>query len=122
MNYNAPGQSSTKMAYSADGTRFENLYLFIRFDSPSLLLLILFKILILIMICELFRLFSCGTNKQGDSFIVEWNETEGTAKRTYNEFGKQAVGVVQFDTTKTALLLLVMRVWLSFGIWTIITC
>nr|GEW41782.1 topless-related protein 4-like isoform X1 [Tanacetum cinerariifolium] len=66
VNFDAPGQSSTRLAYSADGT----------------------------------RLFSCGTNKQGDSFIVEWNEAEGTVKRTYNGLGKQAIGVVQFDTTK----------------------
>ncbi|GJZ97892.1 topless-related protein 4-like protein isoform X3 [Tanacetum coccineum] len=66
VNYDAPGQSSTRLAYSADGT----------------------------------RLFSCGTNKQGDSFIVEWNESEGTVKHSYNGLGKQAIGVVQFDTTK----------------------
>ncbi|PWA72233.1 WUS-interacting protein 2 [Artemisia annua] len=66
VSYNAPGQATTKMAYSADGT----------------------------------RLFSCGTNKQGDSFIVEWNDTEGNTKHTYKGLGKQAVGVVQFDTAK----------------------
>ncbi|XP_039036868.1 topless-related protein 4-like [Hibiscus syriacus] len=44
VDYNAPGQSSTTMAYSADGT----------------------------------RLFSCGTNKEGESFLVEWNESEGS--------------------------------------------
>nr|XP_043619034.1 topless-related protein 4-like isoform X2 [Erigeron canadensis] len=46
------------------------------------------------------RLFSCGTNKVGESFIVEWNESEGAVKRSYNGLGKRAVGVVQFDTTK----------------------
>ncbi|OMO54350.1 hypothetical protein CCACVL1_27864 [Corchorus capsularis] len=45
VDYDAPGHSCTKMAYSADGT----------------------------------RLFSCGTNKEGESHIVEWNESEGAA-------------------------------------------
>ncbi|KAF5944271.1 hypothetical protein HYC85_018348 [Camellia sinensis] len=30
------------------------------------------------------RLFSCGTGKDGDSFLVEWNESEGAIKRTYS--------------------------------------
>lgn len=46
------------------------------------------------------RLFSCGTNKEGESFIVEWHESEGAVKHTYNGLGKRAIGVVQFDTTK----------------------
>ncbi|XP_022755149.1 topless-related protein 4-like [Durio zibethinus] len=70
VDYNAPGQSSTRMAYSADGT----------------------------------RLFSCGTNKEGESYLVEWNESEGTVKRTYFGLGKRSAGVVQFDTTKNRFL------------------
>ncbi|KAJ9688701.1 hypothetical protein PVL29_014377 [Vitis rotundifolia] len=70
VDYDAPGHSSTTMAYSADGT----------------------------------RLFSCGTNKEGDSYIVEWNESEGAVKRTYHGLGKRSVGVVQFDTTKNRFL------------------
>ncbi|KAB1199378.1 Topless-related protein 4 [Morella rubra] len=70
VDYDAPGHSSTTMAYSADGT----------------------------------RLFSCGTNKEGESFLVEWNESEGAVKRTYNGLGKRSVGVVQFDTTKNRFL------------------
>ncbi|CAH1432821.1 unnamed protein product [Lactuca virosa] len=50
--------------------------------------------------CDGTRLFSCGTNKEGESFIVEWNESEGAVKRTYNGLGKRAMGFVQFDTTK----------------------
>ncbi|KAG6658615.1 hypothetical protein CIPAW_04G173900 [Carya illinoinensis] len=73
VDYDAPGHSSTMMAYSADGT----------------------------------RLFSCGTNKEGESFLVEWNESEGAVKRTYHGLGKQSVGVVQFDTTKNR--------WLAAG-------
>ncbi|KAI3771688.1 hypothetical protein L6452_02855 [Arctium lappa] len=70
VDYDAPGHSSTTMAYSSDGT----------------------------------RLFSCGTNKEGDSYIVEWNESEGAVKRTYNGLGKRSIGVVQFDTTKNRFL------------------
>ncbi|KAJ4708228.1 Topless-related protein [Melia azedarach] len=70
VDYDAPGHSSTMMAYSADGT----------------------------------RLFSCGTNKEGESYLVEWNESEGAVKRTYHGLGKRSVGVVQFDTTKNRFL------------------
>ena len=52
----------------------------------------------------LFRLFSCGTSKDGDSYIVEWNESEGAVKRTYQGFRKRSLGVVQFDTTKNRFL------------------
>ncbi|WJX66909.1 Protein tpr3 [Trifolium repens] len=50
------------------------------------------------------RLFSCGTNKEGESFLVEWNESEGAVKRTYHGLGKRSAGVVQFDTTKNRFL------------------
>ncbi|KAH6832337.1 WUS-interacting protein 2 [Perilla frutescens var. hirtella] len=50
------------------------------------------------------RLFSCGTSKDGESYIVEWNESEGALKRTYVGLGKRSVGVVQFDTTKNRFL------------------
>lgn len=70
VDYDAPGHSSTMMAYSADGT----------------------------------RLFSCGTSKEGESFLVEWNESEGTVKRTYLGLGKRSVGIVQFDTTRNRFL------------------
>ncbi|KAK1581892.1 hypothetical protein Q3G72_010018 [Acer saccharum] len=50
------------------------------------------------------RLFSCGTSKEGDSFLVEWNESEGTIKRTYIGFRKKSTGVVQFDTTQNHFL------------------
>ncbi|CAJ1868536.1 unnamed protein product [Sphenostylis stenocarpa] len=50
------------------------------------------------------RLFSCGTSKDGESFLVEWNETEGSIKRTYNGFRKKSAGVVQFDTTQNRFL------------------
>uniref|UniRef100_A0A1J3IS18 Topless-related protein 3 n=2 Tax=Noccaea caerulescens TaxID=107243 RepID=A0A1J3IS18_NOCCA len=50
------------------------------------------------------RLFSCGTSKDGDSFLVEWNESEGSIKRTYHGFLKKLPGVVQFDTSKNHFL------------------
>ncbi|XP_019183891.1 PREDICTED: topless-related protein 4-like isoform X1 [Ipomoea nil] len=70
VDYDAPGRSSTTMAYSADGM----------------------------------RLFSCGTNKEGESFLVEWNESDGAVKRTYLGIGKRSSGIVQFDTTKNRFL------------------
>ncbi|XP_043724871.1 topless-related protein 4-like isoform X1 [Telopea speciosissima] len=50
------------------------------------------------------RLFSCGTSKDGESYIVEWNESEGAVKRTYHGVGKRSAAVVQFDTTKNRFL------------------
>ncbi|KAF4389811.1 hypothetical protein F8388_009944 [Cannabis sativa] len=51
------------------------------------------------------RLFSCGTSKEGDSYLVEWNESEGAIKRTYTGFRKKSsTGVVQFDTTQNHFL------------------
>ncbi|MQM12649.1 hypothetical protein Taro_045568 [Colocasia esculenta] len=50
------------------------------------------------------RLFSCGTSKDGDSFLVEWNESEGSIKRTYIGFRKKMTGVVQFDITQNHFL------------------
>ncbi|KAK3229559.1 hypothetical protein Dsin_001440 [Dipteronia sinensis] len=50
------------------------------------------------------RLFSCGTSKEGESHLVEWNETEGAIKRAYSGFRKRSLGVVQFDTTRNRFL------------------
>lgn len=52
------------------------------------------------------RLFSCGTSKDGESFLVEWNESEGAIKRTYQGLQLQhnSVSVVHFDTTKNQIL------------------
>nr|XP_010938347.1 protein TPR1 isoform X2 [Elaeis guineensis] len=50
------------------------------------------------------RLFSCGTSKDGESFLVEWNESEGAIKRTYSGFRKRSTGVVQFDTAQNHFL------------------
>jgi WD40 repeat protein len=50
------------------------------------------------------RLFSCGTSKEGDSYLVEWNESEGSVKRSFLGFRKKSAGVVQFDTTQNHFL------------------
>jgi WD40 repeat protein len=50
------------------------------------------------------RLFSCGTSKDGEPHLVEWNESEGAVKRTYQGFRKRSMGVVQFDTTRNRFL------------------
>ncbi|KAM7493831.1 hypothetical protein LguiB_028440 [Lonicera macranthoides] len=50
------------------------------------------------------RLFSCGTSKEGESHLVEWNESEGAIKRAYSGFRKRSSGVVQFDTTRNRFL------------------
>ncbi|KAF5938276.1 hypothetical protein HYC85_025782 [Camellia sinensis] len=81
VDYDAPGHSCTTMLYSADGSSLFSSFLILSF-----------------------RLFSCGTGKDGDSFLVEWNESEGAIKRTYSGFRKKSVGVVQFDTTQNHFL------------------
>ncbi|KAJ0079158.1 hypothetical protein Patl1_24465 [Pistacia atlantica] len=50
------------------------------------------------------RLFSCGTSREGESHLVEWNESKGAIKRTYSGFRKRSLGVVQFDTTRNRFL------------------
>ncbi|XP_028798241.1 topless-related protein 1 isoform X2 [Neltuma alba] len=50
------------------------------------------------------RLFSCGTNKGGESHIVEWNEKEGTIKRSYQGLHKHSLVAIQFDMTKNQFL------------------
>lgn len=49
-------------------------------------------------------MFSCGTSKDGDSFLVEWNESEGAIRRTYSGLKKKSGGVVQFDTARNHFL------------------
>ena len=55
-------------------------------------------------LCYEKRLFSCGTSKEWESYLVEWNESEGTIKRKYMGFRKRSLGIVQFDTTKSRFL------------------
>ena len=110
VDYDAPGHSSTTMAYNADGTRFVN------FQITLHLAVIVYTLYVLMLInISPNRLFSCGTNKEGESHIVEWNESEGAVKRTYNGLGKRSTSVVQFDTTKNRFLAagdeFVIKVW-----------
>ncbi|KAL3745212.1 hypothetical protein ACJRO7_014343 [Eucalyptus globulus] len=50
------------------------------------------------------RLFLCGTNKEGESYLFEWNESEEAVKRTYHGLGKRSGGFVQFDIAKNLFL------------------
>ncbi|KAM2058571.1 hypothetical protein ACFX16_031135 [Malus domestica] len=50
------------------------------------------------------RLFSCGTSKDGESHVVEWNGNDGVITRNYVGFQKPSSGVVQFDTSKNKYL------------------
>ncbi|XP_062099535.1 protein TOPLESS-like isoform X2 [Humulus lupulus] len=50
------------------------------------------------------RLFSCGTNNDGESFLIEWNESEGCIKRFYQGLHRCPSTVVQFGTIKNQLL------------------
>nr|TKS11864.1 hypothetical protein D5086_0000068850 [Populus alba] len=61
------------------------------------------------------RLFSCGTSKSGESFLVEWGDSEGSIKRTYLGLQKSSSGVVQFDIMKNQVLAAgdehVIKIW-----------
>ncbi|KAA8521601.1 hypothetical protein F0562_012274 [Nyssa sinensis] len=50
------------------------------------------------------RLFSCGTSKEGESFLVEWDEGDGAIKRIYQGFQNYYFGVVQFDIMRNQFL------------------
>uniref|UniRef100_A0A5B7C2M3 CTLH domain-containing protein n=1 Tax=Davidia involucrata TaxID=16924 RepID=A0A5B7C2M3_DAVIN len=50
------------------------------------------------------RLFSCGTTKDGESYFIEWDESEGYVKRTYQGLQNCSSDVVQFDTSKNRFL------------------
>lgn len=61
------------------------------------------------------RLFSCGTNKDGESYMVEWNEADGYITRFYDGLCKHSVGVVQFSTSRNRFLVAgdqhLIKVW-----------
>lgn len=44
------------------------------------------------------RLFSCGTSKEGEPYLVEWDESAAAIKRRYSGFGKWSSEVVKFAT------------------------
>lgn len=64
---------------------------------------------------NLVRLFSCGTSKDGEPFLVEWNDAEGCIKTTYQGLKKPSNGVLQFDTAKNQFLVVgddhLIKVW-----------
>ncbi|XP_058203321.1 protein TPR3-like isoform X3 [Rhododendron vialii] len=61
------------------------------------------------------RLFSSGTTKDGESFILEWEESEGYVKRSYKGLGKCSSDVVQFDSSNNRFLVAgddhLIKVW-----------
>ncbi|KAE8736027.1 TOPLESS-related 2 isoform 3 [Hibiscus syriacus] len=50
------------------------------------------------------RLFSYGASKDGNPFLIEWNDSVRKTKRKYSGFRKNTTVVVQFDTTKNRFL------------------
>ncbi|XP_074312651.1 topless-related protein 4-like isoform X2 [Silene latifolia] len=61
------------------------------------------------------RLFSCGTNEERESFIVEWDEINGYIKRSYIGLSKTSIDAIQFDTTRNRFLAAgdesVIKIW-----------
>ncbi|WCJ30342.1 Protein TOPLESS [Euphorbia peplus] len=61
------------------------------------------------------RLFTCGTSKTGESFLVEWNESEGAINRTFDGLQKNSLAVVKFDIMKNQFLAAgdehVIKIW-----------
>lgn len=109
--YDAPGHCCTRMAYSADSKRW--------FTGPMRLILWVcmknWKFSIIHWNSTTSRLFSSGTTKDGESFILEWEESEGYVKRSYKGLGKCSSGVVQFDSSKNQFLVAgddhLIKVW-----------
>ncbi|KAK6243005.1 hypothetical protein QUC31_009414 [Theobroma cacao] len=50
------------------------------------------------------RLFTCGTSKDGQSYLAEWYKSERVVKRIYTGFTMKSAGVVSFDTTQNQFL------------------
>ncbi|XP_071909862.1 topless-related protein 1-like [Coffea arabica] len=50
------------------------------------------------------RLFSCGTNEDGDSYLVEWEDTEGFITQSYDGLSKSSAAIVQFSTCRNRFL------------------
>nr|POE99808.1 protein tpr1 [Quercus suber] len=126
--WDAPGQSCTTMAYSADGTRlfscgtseegesyltewndidingkirawlYDNMGSRVVWDAPGQ------SCTTMAYSADGTRLFSCGTSEEGESYLTEWNDSEGAIKHVYNGLWKRSVGVVQFDTMKNRFL------------------
>ncbi|XP_039166407.1 protein TOPLESS-RELATED PROTEIN 2 [Eucalyptus grandis] len=50
------------------------------------------------------RLFSQGTNIEGESHLVEWDERMWTIRRWYCGLGRRLGGIGQFDISKNGFL------------------
>jgi hypothetical protein len=50
------------------------------------------------------RLFSCGTSKEGESYLVEWNESDRAIKQMYSGLQSRSSELAKFDTTKNRFL------------------
>ncbi|PON90085.1 Topless family [Trema orientale] len=51
------------------------------------------------------RLFLCGTSKDGNSYLVEWDHNDGgNVKQIYNGLRKRSASIVQFDTANSRYL------------------
>ncbi|KAK7410247.1 hypothetical protein VNO78_00877 [Psophocarpus tetragonolobus] len=50
------------------------------------------------------RLFSCGTGRDGEPYLVEWEESKGYIKRTYKGLKKPCFSTIHFDSTEKGLL------------------
>ncbi|CDP16119.1 unnamed protein product [Coffea canephora] len=50
------------------------------------------------------RLFSCGTNGDGDSYLVEWDDSEGFITQSYHGLSKSSAAIVQFSTCRNRFL------------------
>ncbi|KAL3497850.1 hypothetical protein ACH5RR_040582 [Cinchona calisaya] len=61
------------------------------------------------------RLFSCGTNDHGKSYLLEWNIKERLVSRSYLGLGNYSRDVVQFETLRNRFLAAgdqhVIKVW-----------
>ncbi|KAG9156020.1 hypothetical protein Leryth_012087 [Lithospermum erythrorhizon] len=61
------------------------------------------------------RLFSCGTNTNGESSLVEWDDDEGVILRTYHGLSQHSSTIVQFGVIKNKYLVAgdgtLVKVW-----------
>jgi hypothetical protein len=54
--------------------------------------------------CIELRIFTHGTSKDGESYLGEWNESEGAFKWMYSGLWNWSSEMVNFDTTKNRFL------------------
>ncbi|GAB4836826.1 hypothetical protein Ancab_001741 [Ancistrocladus abbreviatus] len=50
------------------------------------------------------RLFACGTSKEGETVMAEWNEVDGGLRRTYQGMHTNVTNAVHFDLSKNRYL------------------